>query len=42
MSDLLWSDPARDNLHEEVDFIENTERGCSYYYGFVSVSVVKL
>ncbi|KAG8810420.1 3',5'-cyclic-nucleotide phosphodiesterase (PDEase) (3':5'-CNP) [Serendipita sp. 407] len=37
MCDLLWSDPARDHSHDEVDFVENPQRGCSYYYGYKAV-----
>lgn len=37
MCDLLWSDPARDHSHDEVDFVENPQRGCSYFYGYKAV-----
>lgn len=31
--DLLWSDPAEDDLANKVDFIDNEERECSYVFG---------
>ncbi|PVF99858.1 Metallo-dependent phosphatase [Serendipita vermifera] len=37
MCDLLWSDPARDHSHEEIDYVENGQRGCSYYFGYKAI-----
>ncbi|CCA68736.1 related to phosphoprotein phosphatase 3-alpha catalytic chain [Serendipita indica DSM 11827] len=37
MCDLLWSDPARDHSHDEITFVENSQRGCSFQYGYKAI-----
>lgn len=41
MCDLLWSDPARDRAHDMVEYVENPQRGCSYFYGYDKVYFLK-
>ena len=41
MCDLLWSDPARDHSHDEVEYVENPQRGCSYFYGYATVPLMQ-
>ena len=39
LCDLLWSDPVdKADGALEADFVENDQRGCSFYYGFKSLS----
>ena len=39
LCDLLWSDPVdRNDGVLERDFVENDQRGCSYFYGVKSLS----
>lgn len=39
MNDILWSDPAENNIAQEenVDFVKNSARGCSYFYTYSAV-----
>lgn len=33
LCDILWSDPVEDEVADQIDFIENSERQCSFKYG---------
>lgn len=33
MCDILWSDPAEDEVANKTEWIDNEERECSYVFG---------